>query len=432
MSVAYFGRRSLENHMARNGNVQTPATPTRDALVEAAVAGISRDGLDDLTLRDVATAAGCSPAGVFLYFAGKRELIAEAMRAALEEDAAWHDSLDHTIDGLTLSSRSLLDLVSSYLRLRSICRTGPFWSEILFKAADVDDSVEPLRQWISRREAFWRNHLERMGLDGTNARTLNTYVMMEEVYSFSLWDGLDYVLLVGETLRALVARLTNASPDNFGSEITSFMSRQSVEAHALALQDETSSLKEQLLEVAIPEILKGGIRSLNLRRVAKRANRSLSMITYHFGDTGSFINEAVWRALFKGIPKEIDPNSGGGVAFPTLQEWADRLGELIDPRGDEHPAGFYIGVARLTGQAALQARRVPELKPLILHLRKIEGSGTYRASQTIWPPSCSIARSAAAAFGIWVKGQAVMNETVCDDEPVRGPGIEHVVKKLLS
>ena len=77
---------------------------------------------------------------------------------------------------------------------------------------------------------------------------------------------------------------------------------------------------------------------------------------------------------------------------------------------------------------ALMARREHGLLPVILHLRRIEGSGTYRASQTIWPEEHRIEHAAAALFGIWVKGQALMNETISRSCPA---GVEGVIEAAL-
>ncbi|WP_285020208.1 hypothetical protein [Novosphingobium sp. fls2-241-R2A-195] len=122
----------------------------------------------------------------------------------------------------------------------------------------------------------------------------------------------------------------------------------------------------------------------------KQANASLSMIAYHFGDTESFVNEAVWRALVQGIPIEVDPNRADGLPLSAIDDWTELLARLIRPRQERELPGFYVGVARLIGQAALFARRRKDLLPVILHLRKIEGTGTFRASQTIWPTGLAI------------------------------------------
>jgi len=45
------------------------------------------------------------------------------------------------------------------------------------------------------------------------------------------------------------------------------------------------------------------------------------MIAYHFNDMKTFTNEAIWRALVKGIPGEFDPDTSPR----TFPEWVEFL-----------------------------------------------------------------------------------------------------------
>jgi hypothetical protein len=93
--------------------------------------------------------------------------------------------------------------------------------------------------------------------------------------------------------------------------------------------------------------------------------------------------------------------------------------------------GFYVGFSRLTGQAALLAAHQPGLMPLIWYLRELEGLGTYRLRPVIWPDSPhEITPIQTAAFGLWVKGEAVINEAIWPDHSTGAHDILHMARLI--
>src|SRR5690606_34265211 len=117
------------------------------------------------------------------------------------------------------------------------------------------------------------------------------------------------------------------------------------------------------------------------------------------------------------IPNEVNPAIAGGQKQKNVAEWSTVLSLLIThPRTKVKRAGFYINVARITGEVSLLARQRLELLPIVDHLRNFEGSGSFRASKSIWPAELPLDRSTATAFGVWIKGQAVLNEALSATE----------------
>ncbi|WP_404477959.1 hypothetical protein [Novosphingobium sp. BL-52-GroH] len=399
----------------------------KEALLTRTIEAISLDGLDGFTLRSVATNAGCSTAVVFQNFAGKAKLIEAAMDSAFEKDREFHDALTADIGTVALGLDGLAALISGYIELRATRTVPPFWSEILLKHAGLDSPGVSLHRWIEMRVEFWAGRLIAFGLDGTLAPILHTYILMEEVYSYALHDRIEYILMLRETTRALAERYFGAPPRPCESAVSQWASDNESRFRIRAENADGSALRERLMAFAIDDIIAHGIPGLNLKKIAKQANASLSMIAYHFGDTESFVNEAVWRALVQGIPIEVDPNRADGMPLAAIDDWTQLLARLIRPRQEQARPGFYVGVARLIGQAALFARRRKDLLPVILHLRKIEGAGTFRASQTIWPTGLTIERSAATVFGIWIKGQAILNDTCAAISPA---GCDDILKSV--
>lgn len=404
---------------------------TREGLIDATIACISNDGLEGATLRGVADLAHCSTAVVFQNFSGKSDLLSVAIRAALEEDRCFHDNFRQNISGLDLSAANFADLISSYLELRTRTRIAAVWSEVLFKSTEVEGAMDCLSQWVAMRRDFWTELSVDAGGGEDFGVFLATYLTMEEVYALVLHRDIQYGMLVRETIRSLVRGYLGDRTAEVGSAASSFAKARSDGFGELFGYDE-SDLKGRLLELASQEIIAHGIQSIDFRNLTRRAGGSLSMISYHFGGTAEFVNQAIWRALIKEIPREVNPYRQGGERLGAIELWAELIAGLINPDAQGAKAGFYIGVSRLIGQASLLARRQADLVPIILHLRKIEGAGTHRASQTIWPEDKSIDPSSAAVFGIWVKGQAMMNLGVARERRADGAAILAAALPLLS
>ncbi|MCX7890255.1 MAG: TetR/AcrR family transcriptional regulator [Rhodobacteraceae bacterium] len=68
----------------------------RQALIEAALALIERQGPQGFTLSDAAKSAGVTPAAVYRHFAGRDDLIAEIARQGFE---IFADLMDHAYNG---------------------------------------------------------------------------------------------------------------------------------------------------------------------------------------------------------------------------------------------------------------------------------------------------------------------------------------------
>lgn len=73
----------------------SPATARRDtdlrtAVLDATRQLLVREGYRDLSMRDVATMVGCSVSSIYLYFAGKDELVHTLMDEGFER---WHQTM---------------------------------------------------------------------------------------------------------------------------------------------------------------------------------------------------------------------------------------------------------------------------------------------------------------------------------------------------
>jgi len=388
----------------------------RDALVTETIKAISTQGLESLSLRNVSMAAGCSTGVIFQNFGGKEELIAAAMEQALAEEKEFHtDFSDHTA-AITFHYLSFADLIAAYIELRAGSVHARFWSEILFKSSQIAIAPGYIGQWHSLRQGFWQTKLNQTSCDSALAPIIAAYCAMEEVYAHALVSHPEYRLLLRESVRALTAKGFSAKASPQHSDISEWLGQGSPRFQ-MPTKPDRNELSHRLLDLAAKDIVSKGIGSLNQRKIAKDAKTSSSMIPYHFGNLDTFVNEAIWRALLINIPNEVNPAIADGKKQKDVAEWSAVLSLLIThPRTKVKRAGFYINVARITGEVSLLARQRLELLPIVDHLRNFEGSGSFRASKSIWPAELPLDRSTATAFGVWIKGQAVLNEALSATE----------------
>lgn len=111
---------------ARRDAARARETDLRTAVLDAARLLLVREGYRDLSMRDVASAVGCSVSSIYLYFAGKDELV--------------HTLMDEGFDRWYRKQRELADEGGTPLsRLEAVCRAyvefglaNPEFYEIMF------------------------------------------------------------------------------------------------------------------------------------------------------------------------------------------------------------------------------------------------------------------------------------------------------------
>lgn len=370
-----------------------------DRLVGAALRDVATLGFAGLTLRTIAAQADCTTGAIVQRFGNRDGLLRSACARALDLEIAFHRDLDATVDAIVQSPLTTADLVVHYILAHSQRDEAR-----LFLWAAVTDGGAPLAEWHRIRREFWEGALGRAGLPVERAETLVSYILMEEYYATALAGDTTYALLLPETVRTFL-RFTDpaaaARPSLAGA-----IDEQPRSLDPGPVSD--APVRSRLVRSAADEILSHGVEALNQRRAARIAHASPSAITYHFGDMERFINEAIWSALLRDIPRELDPTDTLDGHLLTIEQWLARLVGFLRPRADGSAAGFYTNFARITGQMCLLVATRPPLDPLARHLRALEGWGTYRASRHLTGPGLAIRRDHAAAFAIWIKGEAIL------------------------
>lgn len=377
-------------------------------LLRLTIALGAESGLERLSLRQIATAAGVSTTAIFQNFAGKAELFAAAVSHAVAQDDAFQQRFAEDAFPLVSGHDALADVMAACVQLRASRCEARFLSEMLINLREYPESAESIGRWHERRVDQWRQLLVRLGIDTAFAPLLVGYLLMEGFYAHALTDSASYRMLLAETCRALCDTVTREHGiKRKGGGVSIALDVQPFAVRDPSLPEATLPMAEHLLARAVEIINEGGIRKLNQRSLASRAGVSGSLIAYHFGDMKTLTIQAIWRALVQGIPSQLDPG-GDRSTFPkSLGEWFDALEAMLFV--SNHGAnGFYISVSLLSANACLLACNNPELMPLVTYLRGLEGWGTYRVSQALSSTGGAIRRDHAGAFGIWIKSEALL------------------------
>lgn len=408
-------------------------------ILENALIIIYEQGLDELSMRALAEASGCSTTAIVQRFSNKAGLLRAVAELACNKDQHYHNALLLQLQGSSLSLPYFSDLLVTYIEKRSRNLVARVCSEIFFGENIELASSDTVRSWYQMRLQFWQEFFRRAGLDGTySASILTTYVVMEEVYAFELARDFEYSLLLKETSRALLAGLLevdDSAKQGFASiwatrELTSYKDFPERSAIILSIADNETAKK--LLDTAAEEVFYHGIASLNKRRITKLAGKSSSMISYHFGNQTEFINLAVWEAFWRETPAEFTTPYEARSRQKDIVEWTEFIQRMTRPRSAECLGGFYASFSRLTAQAGLLSVRRPPLRALFRQARRIDGWGTFEAGRTFWPKVLKVERGSASAFGIWIKGAAAINAILNSDGDISADELGFVAKRLFT
>ena len=158
---------------------------TRNRIVNCAMNVASRQGLDALSIGELAKELGMSKSGLFAHFGSKEELQIATIQAA---EATFSQAIVHPAKEHPTGLAQLRALLVNYLRYLENCvfPGGCFFSAV---SAEFDDRPGRVRDRIALSERKWRDLLEAQARAAHDKGELN--------------DGVDPVQLVFE-LKAFI------------------------------------------------------------------------------------------------------------------------------------------------------------------------------------------------------------------------------------
>lgn len=390
----------------------------RETLLDLTIDLATQAGLEGVSLRQVAKGADVSTTAIFHNFEGKADLIREAVDLAIKRDRDFHAKLQKEAFQFISGQLAFADFVATYIDLLVQRKEARFLAEVLVKLKDHPDCRDALIKWRTMRCEFWEPLITTQKLPPEFTSIVGKYVVMEELYAHALHQQVGYQLLLRDTCRALCDAVFNHGGTNgFTSNVSSAMAVRPFSVRQPEHVSFGSAVPEQLLDTAVALINRSGMRSLNQRALAAEAGVAPSIIPYHFKNMNALTTQAIWRALVQGIPAQFDPDDESSQFPNSFTTWLGMIEDMMQVKAHQDNAGFYISVSRLSAEACLLAGRDRQFLPLIAYLRGLEGWGTYRASQAIAEVKNTIRRDHAAAFGVWIKSEAVLRNAGLADTP---------------
>lgn len=410
--------------------VQAPSRAA-DALqiIEAAIAQAAANGLDSLTMRDLAHAVGKSTTVIVNLFGSKAGLIQAVGEEALRQDTAFHTAFFGPVVGLPPSRDALLALLRHYLRLRASESAGfaRIWEALLIDGDACAERRDLIRRWAAMRETAWADYLAADPRLVDFASIIVAWTTMEQFYAGALGERADYEVIASEGLGGLVDRAFGETERPAAATLWHRETLIIPQAPAAGL--EPDSMKLKLLHIAADQILERGLGALTNRSVSAVAGTSTSTIAYHWPDMRRFVLDAVWHSVFRDMPLYLaGQRPEGGPASADLERWARLMAPTvaIAPQSE----GFYVRYARLIAGVCMEARRDPALRDLAMLLRGPEGGGTYYNQAGVWPADFDLNRLAATRFALWIKAAALTARAT--GEPIDEAALKAAATRLVA
>jgi AcrR family transcriptional regulator len=399
--------------MAKGGNIDAlGADSQRKALLDACLDLAADEGLLGVSLRSIAAGAGRSTTVIFQHFGDKQSLLEATLEHAIARSHARHMELAATLVGVPQDERTLGGVVASYILSLSRDPATRLCLDALYNSAHFPAARGHFQAWDTMRRDFWRAVFG-AGPFAPLADVVATYSVTELGFATALHQEPVYSLLLQETIAGLFKRRPDGDAPAIDWARARTFPQDDRPAPTPAMAD--------LLDRAAQVVIELGPAGLNPRRLATQAGVPPSLIVYHYGDFAAFVRAAIWRAIMQGLPRYLDLAQAGANDRSGDAAWLVDLADSTRPADEQAPAGFYVRYARTLGHLGLLAQRQTEFLPLLLQLRAIEGMGIHPASQSRWPDRYRLGIAGAAAFAIWMKGRALLNDSVAmDAEPEAG------------
>ncbi len=378
-----------------------------DRIISAAMALVGEAGLRGLTLRDLAQAVGKSTTVIVNLFGAKAGVVEAMARAAYDLDEAYHRDFAAEAGGVAFGRDALFALISRYLRDRALpsATFARVRQEMLATSTSYDFLAPLLARWEAMRRETWTRLLTHTPGLQAYGDALATYLVVEEFYAVALTERAEYQMVAAEGLGGLIDRMFGR-PDDPAPATDGYVDRFVIPT-APGDTLEPGAMKLKLLEAAADQILADGVSAVTNRSVSGAVGTSTSTIAYHWADMRTFVTDAIWHAVFRGMPRYLDHRRPSGDARPDDARWTTLMLLTLQPDGP-NGRGFYVNYARLIAGICLEARRDPGFRELAMMLRGPEGGGTYVNREDLWPAHFDLTRRAATRFALWIKGEALV------------------------
>jgi DNA-binding transcriptional regulator YbjK len=253
--------------------VQRRTVEARRRIVEGAIDVLARAGIDGLTHRTVAAAAGASLAATTYHFDSKSSILEAAARSLLEEELAPVRRLAEDVrQGRVRNIRNLGDVIDHLASMSLVAERerSLAWLEVLLHAGRSAEMRVFGREWYSRCEELLRDIAR--ALDSNPKLDLARTALDE-------WIGMLMHLHPLRLERTAVRRLLEGSVD---PEELIPAGRGAHASESDELTPESSRSRGLIVEAALEVALSKGIGAISYRAVTQGINMARSAPGYYF------------------------------------------------------------------------------------------------------------------------------------------------------
>jgi DNA-binding transcriptional regulator YbjK len=274
--------------------VQNRTTVARGKIAEGAIQALAHTGVEGLTHRAVARAAGVSLAATTYHFDTKADIIEEASRTLLDGYLAAFRRMAGRIAAREETRFANLDDLVERIVLNALGRERTrslAWSELILHGGRSPAGRELTRRWYEQLDAIW---YEIGGIIERGASRQRASAAIDLVVGFTFFLhplGLDQPTVID----LLTGRLDPAP----------LLRRISRSANGGRSQSEDNELpkrhadrRQQLIDIAIAILAQEGAGGISFRRIAEAAGMVRSGPNYYFATIDELLS-AAQSALFE-------------------------------------------------------------------------------------------------------------------------------------
>lgn len=379
-----------------------PGASAAAPIIDAALKLLREHRALDLSMREIAVAAGVTPSLVAYHFESRPHVVASACAVAGE---GWRQKLGELADlavGVESAARRA-ELCSAWMA--GIAAERPelarLWGDLLLAAAREPLLDAVARDWVSAWRDAW---LPIAGGNGGAAEIVGEFAAFEMIFTAPLLGIADRELIMREALRRVFLRVEGASLA--AAEDCHWHTRFCLDRMdplpAPAAPDR--AVKARIIDAAADIIAFEGASAATHRAIAARAGASLSSMTYHFESRAMLVREGLLRVFQRSMTSRPLAQA---EAAPWEQVAVVQLARSV--RGADGAPGERLAMVRAIAEVAQEAAIDPSFRAVAMELRRIRGLVTRQSIAHALGLS-EVAGATAADYAIWESGAALLRD----------------------
>lgn len=360
------GEKQMYHTLDREGD----AGDANDPLIVAARAEIAARGLQGASMRNIAAAAGVSPATVNHRYGGKNALAEAALRNAIAEEREFLAGVAAQIAraaAMGAAPAAALDLAATVMFGER--REPPLLRWACLNQTERDGGFEDAsRAWIDLIEDFWTGVANMLGLPEKSAWLIGGAI---ESFSRAIYMTSQPVLLAGwrrDFCERLVQRVSGTGSAGVKDSSWRLAFAKSAKA-ARATPPALNEKQRAIIETAARIIQREGPDALTHRAIAKAANVSLSSTTHYFTSLREIFHLA-YQAIIDGSVSA----AGKGSIFREKKYSREKFAEDMASSVMSQPRKVRASLQEID----LLAASDPEMRPMADALIARFGETTHK------------------------------------------------------